>query len=110
MAVESGWNEQALLSAFQNGLNWTIGREIALRKEQLPLDEAISTAINISDLMSQWRADSLRTSEPPIGGGKDPRRLSPGTLYLQPRPLAPWVMCPCRWAEPGSPLKSASVG
>ena len=68
LAVECGWNEQALLSAFQNGLSRAIGREIALRNEQLSLDEAITAAINISDQMAQWQADPVPpwSLEPPI--------------------------------------------
>ena len=79
LAVESKWNEQALLSAFQNGLSRVIGKEIALRKEQLSLDEAISTAINISDHMSQWQADAAppRSSEPPFGVSYKPLPAEP---------------------------------
>uniref|UniRef100_A0A673BEJ7 Gypsy retrotransposon integrase-like protein 1 n=1 Tax=Sphaeramia orbicularis TaxID=375764 RepID=A0A673BEJ7_9TELE len=33
LAVEAGWNELSLISAFQSGLNRTIGREMALRQE-----------------------------------------------------------------------------
>ena len=57
LAVESGWNDQALLTAFLSGLNRTVGREIALRGDQNSLDEAISTAIKISDQMAQWQAE-----------------------------------------------------
>ena len=68
LAVESGWNDQALLTAFQSGLNRTIGREIALRKEPLTLDEAITTAINISDQMAQWQVEpsTPRSTVPPM--------------------------------------------
>lgn len=59
LAVESGWNDQALLSAFQSGLNRAIGREIALRGDQRSLDEAITTAIKISDQMAQWQAEPI---------------------------------------------------
>ena len=70
LAVESGWNEQALLTAFQTGLNRTIGREMALRKEQLSLDEAITTAIKISDQLAQWQAEPSPSgpTAPPVGG------------------------------------------
>ena len=57
LAVESGWNDQALLTAFLSGLNRIVGREIALRGDQNSLDEAISTAIKISDQMAQWQVE-----------------------------------------------------
>ena len=58
LAVESGWNEAALITAFQNGLNRDIGREIALRGEFKTLNEAIQLAIKTSDQLLLWRADS----------------------------------------------------
>lgn len=61
-AVESGWNEAALITAFQNGLNHDIGREIALREECSTLDKAIKTAIKVSDQLSMWRAESAVSS------------------------------------------------
>lgn len=72
LAVESGWNDQALLTAFQSGLNRTIGREIALRQEQFSLDEAITTAIKISDQMAQWQVEPSppRSTVPPIGANR----------------------------------------
>ena len=58
LAVESGWNEAALITAFQNGLNRDIGREIALRGEFRTLDEAVQLAIKTGDQLLRWRADS----------------------------------------------------
>ena len=57
-AVESGWNEAALITAFQNGLNRDIGKEIALRGEFRTLDEAVQLAITTGDQLLLWRADS----------------------------------------------------
>lgn len=57
-AVESGWNEAALIIAFQNGLNRDIGRELAVRGEFTTLDEAIRSAIKVSDQLSLWRSES----------------------------------------------------
>lgn len=70
LAVESGWNEQALITAFQSGLTRSIGREMALRKEQFSLDEAITTAIKMSDQMAQWQTEYSPPSPtaPSIGG------------------------------------------
>lgn len=48
LAVESGGNDCALTTAFQNGLN----RVLALRGEHSTLDEAVNRAIKISDQMS----------------------------------------------------------
>uniref|UniRef100_A0A672YRD9 Gypsy retrotransposon integrase-like protein 1 n=1 Tax=Sphaeramia orbicularis TaxID=375764 RepID=A0A672YRD9_9TELE len=42
LAVEAGWNELSLISAFQSGLNRTIGREMALRQELRTLEEVIA--------------------------------------------------------------------
>ena len=58
LAVESGWNEAALITAFQNGLNRDIGKEIALRGEFRTLDEAVQLAIKTGDQPLLWRADS----------------------------------------------------
>ena len=79
LAVESGWNDQALLTAFQSGLNRTIGREIALRQEQLSLDAAITTAIRISDQMAQWLVEPspLRPAVSPVGANRVPPALLP---------------------------------
>ena len=57
-AVEFGWNEAALITAFQNGLNRDIGREIALRGEFTTLYEIINLAIKVSDQLLLWRAES----------------------------------------------------
>ena len=54
----SGWNEAALITAFQNGLNHDIGREMALRGEFTTLDEVIKLAIKVSDQLLLWRAES----------------------------------------------------
>ena len=58
LAVELGWNEAALITAFQNGLNRDIGKEIALRGEFRTLDEAIQLAIKTGDQLLLWRVDS----------------------------------------------------
>lgn len=58
LAVESGWNEAALITAFQNGLNRDIGREIALRGEFKTMNEVIQLAIKTSDQLLLWREDS----------------------------------------------------
>uniref|UniRef100_A0A672Z875 CCHC-type domain-containing protein n=1 Tax=Sphaeramia orbicularis TaxID=375764 RepID=A0A672Z875_9TELE len=57
LAVEAGWNELSLISAFQSGLNRTIGREMALRQELRTLEEVIAAAIHTSDQMSVWQAE-----------------------------------------------------
>ena len=77
LAVESGWNDQALLTAFQSGLNRAVGREIALREEHHSLDAAITAAIKISDQLSQWQVEPFppRSSAPPAG---ENRGLLPG--------------------------------
>ena len=62
LAVESGWNEAALITAFQNGLNRDLGREIALRGELATLDETISLTIKINDQLSLLRAESTAFS------------------------------------------------
>uniref|UniRef100_A0A672Z804 Gypsy retrotransposon integrase-like protein 1 n=1 Tax=Sphaeramia orbicularis TaxID=375764 RepID=A0A672Z804_9TELE len=51
LSVEAGWNELSLISAFQSGLNRTIGREMALRRELQTLEEVIAAAIHTSDQM-----------------------------------------------------------
>lgn len=56
-AVESGWNAAALITAFLNGLNHDVGREIALRREHTTLDEAIKAAIQVSDQLSLWHVE-----------------------------------------------------
>ena len=55
LAVESDWNDAALLSAFQSGLNRDVRREVALRGDVGTLDEAILLAIRVSDLEAQWQ-------------------------------------------------------
>ena len=89
LAVESGWNDQALLTAFLSGLNRTVGREIALRGDQNSLDEAISTAIKISDQMAQWQTEPFPSRSTPFSAGvrgnigsfpEEPRRPEPQAL------------------------------
>uniref|UniRef100_A0A667XPZ7 CCHC-type domain-containing protein n=1 Tax=Myripristis murdjan TaxID=586833 RepID=A0A667XPZ7_9TELE len=58
LAVEAGWNDSALIPAFQSGLNKEIGREIALRGDLTSLDEAIKLAIRVADQISLWHLDS----------------------------------------------------
>lgn len=50
--MESGWNDAALITAFQNWLNHDIRREMALRGEFPTLDEAIKSAIEVSNQLS----------------------------------------------------------
>lgn len=53
LAVESSWNDNALITAFQNGLSREICREVALREELGSIDKAIKLAIRISDHVTQ---------------------------------------------------------
>uniref|UniRef100_A0A3B4XZG7 Retrotransposon gag domain-containing protein n=1 Tax=Seriola lalandi dorsalis TaxID=1841481 RepID=A0A3B4XZG7_SERLL len=61
-AVESGWNEAALITAFLNGLNRDVGREMALQREHTNLDEAINSAIKVSDQLSLWHVEPAASS------------------------------------------------
>uniref|UniRef100_A0A673CBI9 Gypsy retrotransposon integrase-like protein 1 n=1 Tax=Sphaeramia orbicularis TaxID=375764 RepID=A0A673CBI9_9TELE len=49
LAVESGWNNQALITAFLSGLNRSVGREMALRQQLTSLDDVITEAIRVAD-------------------------------------------------------------
>lgn len=61
-AGESGWNDAALITAFHNGFNRDIGRELAIRGESTTLDEAIKSAIKVSDYLSLWGNESVPSS------------------------------------------------
>ena len=74
LAVESGWNDAALITAFQGGLNRDIGKELALRGDFMALDGVIGMAIKVGDQLSLWGADAA---------------LSPAYRCEQPTPLEP---------------------
>ncbi len=82
LAVESGFNEAALITAFQSGLNRDIGREIALRGEFKTLDEAVKLAIKLGDQLSLWR-----TEPPPFPAVRSEQRTFPSPCRDVPGPL-----------------------
>uniref|UniRef100_A0A673AT68 Gypsy retrotransposon integrase-like protein 1 n=1 Tax=Sphaeramia orbicularis TaxID=375764 RepID=A0A673AT68_9TELE len=66
LAAESEWNEKSLISAFQSGLNRTIGREMALRQELHSLDEVIEAAIRVPDQSAFWQPEPSWNRQPSV--------------------------------------------
>ena len=92
LAAESGWNEAALITAFQSGLNRDLGREIALRGEFNSLDQTIRSAIKINDQLSLLRTEpvtSPRSYAPPSSVRNVPNDSEPEPMQIDGVHLSP---------------------
>lgn len=84
LAAEAGWNDEALMSVFANGLNDQLKDELAIKDEYSDLDALISAAIRLDNRMRERRRDHSRhqafsrlsTSSHSRGSSSTPSNLS----------------------------------
>lgn len=74
IATRSGWNELALKTAFRQGLNPELVRELACRGEQLTLDDIIDLAV---------RLDRVRRTNRPARWSTVPSEPAPSEEPMQ---------------------------
>uniref|UniRef100_A0AAR2J3M5 Gypsy retrotransposon integrase-like protein 1 n=1 Tax=Pygocentrus nattereri TaxID=42514 RepID=A0AAR2J3M5_PYGNA len=83
LAAGSGWNEPALLTVFRDGLNSRVQSELACKDDGLKLDQLISLAIRIDQLLS--RRNPSRGNRPNTSS----RSVSQPALPLLPSTVLP---------------------
>ena len=81
IAAFTRWNELALVTVFRNGLREEVQLELACRDDNLSLDQLISMAIRLDNLL-QSRKKPVRNPEPMATPALQPEPMKVGSVRL----------------------------